>query len=384
MENELAAILRRRIASEGPLSLHDYMQACLYHPKHGYYMSRQPFGAGGDFITAPDVSQIFGELLGLWCAHVWSELDQPANCRLIELGPGRGALMSDALRAASLVPQFLRSVKVEMIETSPALRAAQEERIRGEALEHGREPPPLSWRERLEDAPADGPCFIIANEFLDALPIRQFERRGGEWRERMVTLDEDGAFAYVLDERPPDERLLPDSDLPPPHHEQAREGDIVETCPGAVEMMALLSERAAKHPLAALFIDYGHEGGAFGDSFQAVRNHEYADPLAMQGLCDLTAHVDFGHLAGHARAGGLEVSGPVTQRDFLISLGLRERAAQLLEAAGNMEGAQQIMSGVQRLIEPAQMGRLFKVMGLAGTGQPQLPGFEEGGSEGVK
>ncbi len=369
-ENLLAKKLRAQIRAGGPLSLHDYMQACLADPEYGYYLVREPFGVGGDFITAPDICQIFGELLGLWCVHVWAELGQPKNCKLIELGPGRGALMSDALRAVSLVPEFVRSIEVHFVETSTALREAQKEHIEGQARDQERLIPDLFWHDDLSSVPA-GPSFLLANEFLDALPIRQFQMQGGQWFERMVGLDEKGGFSFMLAES-----TLEDTELLPPIHKQATNGDFIEFCPAMSAVIGHMAARASAHPFAGVLIDYGYGAPALGDTFQAISDHKFTDPLKEPGLADVTAHVDFSQLLGVAKAQGMAVSGPATQRDFLIALGVRERAAQLMQAQENMISAQQFLTGFQRLIDHDKMGDLFKVVGLAGAGQPALPGFE--------
>ncbi len=368
-DNPLAIKLKARIEQAGPLSLHDYMEACLGDPEFGYYIAREPFGRGGDFITAPDICQVFGELLGLWCVQVWRELGQPRNGKLIELGPGRGALMSDALRAASLVPEFLQSVEVHFVETSKALRAEQEQLIKGQATEHGRDIPQLFWHDRLQDVPP-GPSFLIANEFVDALPIAQTLFKQGQWFERLVGLDEAGHFTFLLADKP-----CPDPDGLSLISRPAVEGDIVEHRPGATILLEQIAKRASAHPLAGLLFDYGYDKRAFGDSFQALRNHQFSDPLRDPGLADVTAHVDFASLSHLAQELELTVAGPVTQREFLVALGVRERAAQLLQGQQNMIAAGQFMTGLQRLIEPDQMGSLFKVMALVGGGQPQVPGF---------
>ncbi len=369
-DTPVAIKLKARIEQTGPLTLHDYMATCLGDPEFGYYITHQPFGTKGDFITAPDVCQIFGELLGLWCVHVWEELGQPGKCKLIELGPGRGALMSDALRAASLVPKFLQSIEVHFVETSKALRAQQEQLIKAQAKEHGRQLPQLFWHDELSDIPP-GPSFLLANEFLDALPIRQYQFKHGAWYERLVGLDETGAFTYMLADQPGNDpdglSLMPNAPV---------DGDLLETRPATKRLLKQIAKRASAHPFNGLLIDYGYNIRAFGDSFQAIKNHQFADPLRDQGFADLTAHVDFSSLVQTIIGLDLKVAGPVTQRDFLIALGARERAAQLMQAQENMIDAQQFMTGLQRLIEPDQMGSLFKVVGLYGAGQVKGPGFE--------
>ncbi|MCF6198201.1 MAG: SAM-dependent methyltransferase [Hyphomicrobiaceae bacterium] len=370
-KNLLAMKLRAQIRADGPLSLHDYMQACLADPEYGYYLVREPFGVGGDFITAPDICQVFGELLGLWCVHVWAELGQPKNCKLIELGPGRGALMSDALRAVSLVPECVRSIDVHFVETSTALRTAQKEHIEGQAKDQEREIPALFWHDDLSSVP-DGPTFLIANEFMDALPIRQFQMQGGQWFERQVGLDGEGGFAFGLAEQP-----LENTNILPPIHEQGVEGDFIEFCPAMSAVIGQMAARAKTHPFAGGLIDYGYGQPALGDTFQAISDHKFTDPLKDPGLADVTAHVDFSQLLRTAEKQGLTVFGAATQRDFLIALGVRERAAQLMQAQENMISAQQFLSGFQRLVDRDKMGELFKVAGLAGADQPALPGFEK-------
>ncbi len=369
-ENLLAAKLRARIKEQGPITVHDYMQACATDPEYGYYITRDPFGKGGDFITAPDICQVFGELLGLWCVHVWAELGQPDNVRLVELGPGRGTLMSDALRAASVVPEFASAITVHLVEASEALARVQEEQIRGRAKEYGFALPELHWHGKLQEV-SEGVTLLIANEFLDALPIRQFQRTGDSWFERMVTLDEHDNFVFEQDGQPcTDLQQLPAS------HKLAKPGDIVEICPQMPELIEQLARRARQYPLAGLFIDYGYGEAAPGDTFQAVKAHEFADPLRDQGLADVTAHVDFGRFLELAAEQGLQGYGTATQRDFLIALGVRERAAQLMQVQENMMAAHRFITGFQRLIDTNEMGMLFKVAGVAGAGQPELPGFE--------
>ena len=370
VENVLAAKLRAGIKQDGPITLHDYMQACAADPEFGYYRVREPFGTKGDFITAPDICQMFGELIGLWCVHVWAELGQPNNCKLIELGPGRGTLMSDALRAASLVPEFLNSIEVHLVETSQALRAAQQQNIVATAVDQERFVPELFWHDRLEDVP-EGPTFLIANEFFDALAIRQYQRREGKWFERMVGLDDKENFVYALAADPEGEM-----DAFPAIHKQAEDGDFMELCPSVEPIVEQMAQRAKKHPFAGLVIDYGYGEPALGDTFQAMKSHQYVDPLGEPGLADVTAHVDFYQLLQAANTHGLGGSGPVTQRDFLISLGVRERAAQIMDVQENMISAHQFITGFQRLIDPDQMGTLFKVVALRGEGQSELPGFE--------
>lgn len=359
-DTPLAKKLRGRIMADGPLSVADFMQACLADPQFGYYRTRDPLGVGGDFTTAPEISQIFGELIGLWCAEVWRQMGMPDPVRLVELGPGRGTLMADAMRAAAIVPEFVRAAQLHLVETSPVLRAAQQERL------VGFEP---RWHDALGDVPA-GAMLLVANEFLDALPVRQFVRGGGQWRERYVNTDGDENFAFCEHPAPLSENGL----IPAKLTDAAQAGEIVEIreCTGAAILD--LAERAASDPLAALFIDYGYTHSAPGDTFQAVSGHGYADPLAAPGEQDLTAHVDFESLALAARTAGLGVHGPVEQGSFLYSLGLAQRCEQLMKKA-NANQARTIESAARRLVDPAQMGALFKVLAITGPAAPPPPPF---------
>ncbi|MET0689226.1 MAG: class I SAM-dependent methyltransferase [Methyloceanibacter sp.] len=356
-ELPLAERLKARIARDGLISVEAYMQACLADADGGYYATRQPIGKDGDFVTAPEVSQIFGELVGLWAAAVWQSMGTPRPTVIAELGPGRGTLMADALRAWRNVPGLLDAASVALVETSPALGAIQKARLADA-------PVPLIWHEHLEDVP-QGPLIVIANEFLDALPIRQIVRRDGAWRERCVGLDARDGFAFVEGETVAIEEP------------GAAEGDILEFRPAADKLLATLGVRAAKgNPVAALFIDYGHEASGFGDTLQAVSHHDYADPFARPGEADLTAHVDFATLKRAAEAAGLSANGPIPQGTFLLSLGLEARRDRLLKRATETQ-AEAILTGAARLADPRQMGLLFKVLAVTSAGLAPPPPFGE-------
>lgn len=357
----LLAELREIISAEGPIGVARYMGLALGHPRHGYYVTRDPLGAAGDFTTAPEISQMFGEMIGLWAAETWRLMGEPATLRLVELGPGRGTLMADALRAARALPAFLDAVEVHLVETSPVLAGAQRAALAacGQPAAGGRR---VAWHARLEDVPG-GPAIVIANEFLDALPIRQFERRERGWHERLVGLGPDGALAFGLAPEP-------EPALPSP----GRPGDVLEVGEAAQAVARRLAERLVREGGAALLVDYGHVRPGYGDTLQAVRRHAYADPLADPGEADLTAHVDFAALARVASAAGALVHGPVTQGAFLSGIGIAARAERLRRAAGP-EGASAIDAALARLVEPGQMGRLFKVLALSGPGLSPLPGL---------
>ena len=354
----LARKLAARIAAEGPITLYDYMEACLYDPEHGYYRKREALGRAGDFITAPEISQVFGELIGLWAGETWRIMGQPAAVRLIELGPGRGTLMADALRALRVLPAFLQSATVHLVETSGPMRAAQEAALGGA-------PCPVCWHERIEDVP-DGAAIVIANEFFDCLPVRQhvFDEPAQLWRERLVAF-EDGSFKFALSAAGTEGAAFR-PDLP-----AVEDGAIVETRPGAG---GVLRGRARSGPLAALIIDYGYVQPAYGDTVQAVSRHRFAGLFDAPGEADLTAHVDFSGLAQAAKEQGLTSSGPMPMGEWLLRLGLEARVNQLMRRA-SAEEAEEIRSRVSRLVDPAQMGALFKVLVLTGGVPGSLPPF---------
>ncbi|RDJ25532.1 class I SAM-dependent methyltransferase [Bosea caraganae] len=333
------------------------MALCLGHPRHGYYMTRDPFGAQGDFTTAPEISQMFGELIGLWAATVWRAMGEPASVRLIELGPGRGTLMADALRAAQAVPGFREALSVHLVEMSPVLRQAQARPLAGLA-----DP---AWHDGIAEA-LDGPAIVIANEFLDALPLDQFMRIGSGWRERLVGLDAAGELAFGLAAEPEPAIAI-----------VAPEGAILEQPLAALDVVATISSHIAQAGGAALFIDYGSARSGFGDTLQAMKQQLYADPLAEPGEADLTVHVDFERMAQAGLRAGAAVHGPATQRDFLAAIGLAQRA-QALSAKATPEQAAAISTAFDRLTETGAtgMGELFKVLALSHPGLPGLPGFD--------
>jgi NADH dehydrogenase [ubiquinone] 1 alpha subcomplex assembly factor 7 len=391
----LLAILREAIRRDGPIGVERYIQMCLADPQHGYWAKPRTIGAGGDFITAPEIAQAFGELIGLWCAVVWQGMGRPSPLRLVELGPGRGTLMRDALRAAQRVPDFLDAVTVHLIETSAPLREMQRSLLpppsRGRAGVGGGHdasgvPPPrkpsgsigsarvsgkpegkgegncnpIAWHANVSQVP-DGAAIVIANEFLDALPIRQLVHADGAWRERTVALDETGALRFAVGESADAGEVGP---IPTP-------GAILELRAGEDELLAELGRRAA--PITALFIDYGPAEPAYGDTLQAVRRHTYVDPLAAPGCADLTAHVHFTSLARKARQAGLAADGPITQASFLGALGIAERTARLM--ADNPDQAGALEAATQRLVSPTGMGSLFKVLAVRTPHLPPPPPF---------
>ena len=353
--------IRDQIRRDGPLSVHDYMAACLGDPDHGYYRTRQAIGRGGDFVTAPEISQVFGELIGLWAVVVWQSMGSPRACRLIEIGPGRGTMMADALRAARVRPEFLAAISLSLVEPSRAMRGEQERRLANSGVG-------VRWHGDLTEVPADLPSILLANELLDALPVFQFVRRSGEWRERALQLTAAGSLAFC-DRLPAADaaRLLPNLDC----FGTAAEGSVAELRDNA--RLAADVARLSRHPFAGLFLDYGHEAPALGDTLQAVSRHAYADPLADPGRADLTSHVDFASFAEALVAAGLSVEPLLAQGEFLGRLGIIERARAL--ARRNPLEANAVEMAVARLVSPAAMGQRFKVLAVRGRDLAPLPGF---------
>ncbi|HSO46379.1 MAG TPA: class I SAM-dependent methyltransferase [Rhizobiaceae bacterium] len=339
----------RLIEATGPISLAQYMHMCMADPLHGYYASRTAIGAGGDFITSPQVSQMFGELVGIWCAAAWQAIGSPARFVLAEAGSGLGTMMHDLLRAAATVPGFREAAMVRLIETSPAMIAAQRAKLADLPFDIG-------WTQRLETL-EDGPLVLVANEFLDVLPVRQFVRAGGIWRERCIGLSADGALASVLGP------ALADISLLPAGHESEPDGSVFEYAPAREAWIETLAVRLAEGGGTALLIDYGHSQSGFGDTFQAMRAHAPADPLADPGLADMTSHVDFAAIANAARSGGAWVSPVMTQGDFLLAMGIAERAGALGSGQPSFE-QENIRAAAERLVLPGEMGDLFKVIAL--------------------
>jgi NADH dehydrogenase [ubiquinone] 1 alpha subcomplex assembly factor 7 len=351
--------IRRLIALEGPISVERFMALALGHPQHGYYMTRDPLGATGDFTTAPEISQMFGELIGLWAAQCWLDLGQPNPVRLVECGPGRGTMMTDALRAAKAAPGFLDALQIELIETSPVLKAAQMLKLAGCGT-------PVAWRSRMDEISEGAPRIIIGNEFLDALPIRQYMRQNNQWHERLVGLSGD---SLIMGLRPRPETAI---------MQHGPEGAVIEVAIAAQGFIRDLALRLKADGGVALFLDYGHTQSGFGDTLQAMRSHAFVDPLASPGESDLTAHVDFEALCKTARELGLTVHGPMAQGAFLQALGLEARTEQLVSHARTQEQKDVIRSAERRLTDTSRtgMGHLFKVIAFAAPGQPVPPGFE--------
>ena len=412
-DTPLAQKIRRLIEADGPLTVAQYMAICLGDPEHGYYVTRDPIGVAGDFITAPEVSQMFGEVVGAWLIHAWRLAGSPAPARLVELGPGRGTLMTDILRMAKSVPEFFAALSVHLVEQSPVLRAQQAATLGAAGVE-------ATWCADLAEV-SSGPLFLVANEFFDALPVRQFVRIGNAWRERVIGLDTRGELVFGVGgeapsfshgEKVPAKRAdegvcrqgsYPQADAVRPHPSPSATPsppgrgslrpplqpafgstsargdsiDFLEIRPAAEAMVGEIASRIARDGGAALILDYGYErqGAGGGDTLQAVRNHRFADPLSAPGEVDLTAHVDFTALAVSAPEAGAMPHGPISQREFLLSLGLRERAAKLADSAGDTT-RKALDAAVARLTGAEQMGELFKVLAITQRGL-RVPPFPD-------
>lgn len=354
-ETPLETLLLDQIATDGPLTLAAYMQACLLHPDHGYYTTRDPLGRAGDFITSPEISQMFGELLGLCIAQAWVDQGAPAPFILAELGPGRGTLMADLLRATRAVPNFHQAAQIHLIEASPPLRAAQKAALPDHLV---------TWADNIDALPQDAPLLLIANEFFDALPIHQFTRHAQGWCETVI-----GAVAGKLTRGYSQPTPLPEL----AHRlEDTKLGDVVELRPDATPIMARIGTQIDQRGGAAILIDYGNWRSK-GDTLQAMRNHAYADPLAAPGMADLTAHVDFEALAQAARPAC--ATGLTDQGALLARLGIGARAERL---SRNLTGnaLENHLSATQRLTRPEEMGSLFKALALYASQSPVPPGFD--------
>lgn len=355
--NEIAAI----IAEGGPIGIDRFMALALGHPTLGYYRTRDPLGASGDFTTAPETSQMFGELIGAWAASVWLSLGAPTPVRLVELGPGRGSLLADALRAARGLPAFLDAIDLHLIETSPVLREGQRARLAACAR-------PIAWHETLDAVPP-GPTLVLANEFFDALPVRHYVRGARGWHERLVGLSPaSDRLAFGLSPDPEPAITL-----------AAPQGAVLEVGLAGQGLAKALATRLVRDRGAALVIDYGYTVPAFAETLQATKQHRFVDPLAEPGEADLTTHVDFAGLTRAAEAVGAHVHGPVLQGRFLRDLGIGERAEALKRRASAAQ-AQDIDAALVRLVEAGTperpgMGELFKVLCITAPDVPPPPGF---------
>ena len=359
LDSPLLKLIRKRIETDGPVPVAAFMDLSLNHPTHGYYQSRDPFGTNGDFTTAPEISQVFGELIGLWLATAWQGAGQPAPFQLAELGPGRGQLMIDLLRATAKVPGFLDAASLHLVETSKRLRGVQQIALDGA---------PITWHERLETVPR-GPLFLIANEVFDAIPTPQLVRNERSWAERLVTKGERGELAFALGEAPPVLlEALKDLSASGP-------GSITEISPAREALAREIGERIGCDGGTAAIIDYGAwVDRATGDTLQAVHDHKPVDPLVAPGEVDLTTQVDFRRVGLAASEGGADVFGPVPQGTFLRTLGVEVRTAALLRHADPEQG-KRLRDGLFRLTDASAMGEAFKVLVLGSPKELPPPGF---------
>ncbi len=347
---DLAAILAKQIEASGPISVAEYMRRA----NEVYYAGRDPLGGDGDFITAPEISQMFGELVGIWITDLWMRAGNPANCRYVELGPGRGTLAADALRTMA---RFEFRPEVHFVETSPVLRQMQSTAV-----------PNACFWDAIDQLPSDGPLLVVANEFFDALPVRQLVATHAGWRERVIVRDRGNRFAVMPGLQSMDA-------IVPGEYRNAPNSSIYETCPDANGIMYELAGRLAAQGGALLAIDYGYTQSGLGSTLQAVKNHKFADPFENPGQQDITAHVNFLELANLARVRGLRVSGAIDQGEWLPALGIDARASALMVTSA--DGSDQIRTARDRLVESTQMGSLFKVLAVTNNDWPVPEGFPQ-------
>jgi NADH dehydrogenase [ubiquinone] 1 alpha subcomplex assembly factor 7 len=355
----LKARIAGLIAAQGPIGVAQYMTMALHDPEGGYYATRDPFGKKGDFITAPEISQMFGEMLGLWVAQAWTEQGCPKRPILMELGPGRGTLMADILRACKAAPDFLADMDVVLVEASPHLRTVQQETLKNSGA-------CIRWQNQFE-AEAGRPLFLVANEFFDALPIRQYVKTQRGWCERMVT-QKDGVLDFALAPAPVPSALIPENRAGAP------DGGVYEIAPAGIAVGEAIAAHIAAHGGAALLVDYGYDRAGYGETLQAVHNHAFAPVLEAPGEADLSAHVDFTALGEAGRRGGAGVHGPVGQGALLGALGIAARAQSL--AARNPASLTDLTAALTRLTGAEGMGTLFKAMAFLPGAAVTAPGFD--------
>ncbi len=360
---KVATFIKSVIREQGPICVAEYFRLALTGHPESYYMRQEPFGAGGDFITAPEISQVFGECIGLWCADIWRQLGAPEEFTLVELGPGRGTLMKDMLRAGRVVTGFVEAAHVVLVEASPRLEAVQAETL-GEQCART-----IRWHRRFEEIKSGGCIIVVANEFFDALPIRQWVKTASGWRERVVGLDEVGRFCFGINTEIDAAALVPETLSDVPMH------SIFENSVDRVDAALAIGAAIRAGSGAALVVDYGHDVPGVGDTLQGVKNHRFVDVLEEPGLADITSHVDFSVLANAFDQCGLAVPKIATQADFLLRLGAAERTHRLKRTAGAEQKAQ-LDSAQIRLTAPGAMGNLFKVLGAASPNGAVAAGFQ--------
>ena len=367
MPNNFTEQIHKKIRETGPITIAEFMTICLLDPTNGYYPTRDPFGKDGDFITSPEISQMFGELIGLWCMQTWHDMGQPKKINLIEYGPGRGIMMQDIVRVAKLDSNFLESINITFIEASPVLEAIQAETL-------SKAPCPVNWASNLEEIP-QMPTIILGNEFLDCLPIRQFiqtdENKGLKgWRERLVTVKNNNlAFGISPFELPQwQKKVLPTS------HNKAIQNDLLEFCPAFSQIIDELKKRSLNNDTRALFVDYGPATTDFGDTLQSLKEHRKVNVFSDLGNADLTARVNFEHLVNLSINNNLSVTSVITQGEFLCNMGIKVRAKNLMKA--KPESMINIQRQLNKLISRDEMGALFKVICFQSEGLGLPLGFE--------
>jgi len=365
MSTALKQLIIERIQAEEGISVADYMRMCLGHREHGYYNTRDPFGVDGDFTTAPEISQMFGEMIGAWIADSWLQMGAPDPFYLVECGPGRGTLMHDILRATKNVPQFHAAMDIHLIEMSPVLKEKQKQTL--SVFDK------VTWHSDLKTLPIDAPVIVIGNEFLDALPVAQYTHNGDNWVENYVDVDENGAFRYCKKTVKSEQiEALPRMMFPP------RKGDQLEVSLEQEGFIKDLTKIIQKQGGMGLFIDYGYTVPTYGTTLQAVMNHQYTNVLDNVGECDLTAHVNFAHIGTIILEQDMVLHGPISQKDFLMRLGIEMRASSLTQNASGQQ-AQDIKNSLERLIgdktNDNQMGELFKVIAFTADPNLTLEGF---------
>ena len=359
--HDLEKIIKRHISVFGPMTVAQYMSLALTHPQYGYYTNHNPFGKDGDFVTSPEISQMFGEILGAWIAHSWQTIDKPKPFRIVELGPGRGTLMNDALRSASLQKGFCSSSSLHLVEISEKLIKLQENNINGFDI-------PINWHDSFTDVPS-GPMILIANEFFDALPIHQFEKTKQGWNERLIDIDQEDNFHFVLSSTNISNSITLSQDII-----SAPIGSVVETCPYGISLAAELASRVIKNGGAILIIDYGANLTIPQESWQSVYKHKYHSPLKNPGKSDISAHVNFQSLKESAIETGARVLGPIPQGTFLENLGIKSRA-DFLKKKSTHKQAKEINNAYHRLVDSEDMGFLFQVLCISSPNFPHPAGF---------
>ena len=363
---KLDKVLADRIASKGHINLFEFMKEALTHPKFGFYMKKNIFGSHGNFVTSPEISQMFGELIGIWCLNLWEKMNRPNNFQIIEMGPGLGTLMKDLLRVCNkLSPDFLRAIKINLIEKSPKLKKYQMKNLCGINI---------NWHTSLSEKIINDPFIIIANEFLDTLPIRQFQFSNNSWNERIIGFSKaKSKFFFTLKEI----KNLPNTLRSLEIIKKAKEGDIVEFNPNAEKLMDKIGRIMNKNQGYGLIIDYGHTKISFGETLQAVKKHRFCNALEKPGESDLTAHVDFELIAKIAKESGAKVYSPIPQGQFLRNLGINERA-KILKKNASPDERVEIETSRKRLTERKEMGELFKILMLSSPALPKPEGFSLG------